>query len=100
MIKAYRQTSSQNLDIDVLSRSVRDYTEQLTKNPTLDGVLLKDLTLSNSLTVPHTLERPWVGYIVTNQSAFANIRAVRDANDAMMINLESNTPVKVDVWVF
>lgn len=99
-LKAFRQTSSSVPDIDVLSRSVKDYTDQLTKNPLLDGQLIQGINLANSKTVPHSLGRPFIGYIVTFQNTLAVVKSARQPTDLMSIYLESNTPVTVDVWVF
>ncbi len=100
-LKAFRTTSSQNMDIDVLSKSVRDYTEQLTKNPMLDGILLQNIELSNGKELPHSLGRPWVGMLVTYSTAFAIVRAVKaPQTDISTIYIESDVPTTVDVWVF
>lgn len=75
--------------------------EVLSKIPFLDGILLKDLSLSTTATnFPHKLGRKWVGYLITKKDDNARISYQGIDNNEIYIKLISSIDVLVDVWVF
>ncbi len=102
-LKAFQKPSSLAPDLEVLARSVTDFTQQLTKNPTIDGVLIQgiDLTAGTLKDVPHSLGRPWVGMVVTYKTTFADVIATHNPmTDSLTLPLTSNVSISCDVWVF
>jgi len=103
IIKALRRVSSSIQDIDILSRALQDWSAQLGTNPLLGGQLIQNVTLTTStLNVPHSLGKPWTGYLITYKNAASpGIQATRDATtDSLTIKLSATATVTVDLWVF
>ena len=102
-LKAFQKPSSQTPDLEILARAVADYTQQLTKNPTLDGQLIRGLSLTgNPKMVPHNLGRPWIGFIVTYKNTFGDIIATHNSTilDSNSIALSADATMSADIWVF
>lgn len=99
-IKSFKKSSSSTPDLNTLSQSVYDFSEQLVRKEILDGIWLRGVVITTVAMVPHSLGRRWNGFIITNKDTFADIIANHNTMDTQTITLVANTPVTVDLWVF
>lgn len=69
-------------------------------NPFLNGLLLKDVALSNgATTINHTLARMMQGWVITDINGAASIFRSKPFN-ALTLTLTSNAAVTVSLYVF
>lgn len=101
-LKDFRQVSSQNQEIDRLSKNTHEFAAQIVQNPLIDGVLLTGVSLTSTASyVPHTLGRVWKGFIVTNKSVLgADVIGTHDRLDNQFALLTASSAVTVDLWLF
>lgn len=99
-LKAFRRPASVDPDVNVLAQAVADYTKPLTDNPLLNGRLIKNVLIDTTLELAHGLGRDWVGYIVVNRNAPADIYTTNNNTRNLTLNLTSTSTVAVDLWVF
>jgi len=94
-------------DTDIV-RQVQDAVEiplkDISSRAILDGQILSDIALSVGVDniIDHKLQRKLVGWIITRQSANANIWDLQDINkrpsQSLILNTSAN--VIVTLWVF
>lgn len=97
-IKAFRKTGPANEDARKVENNVADYTVQLTKNPILDYIHLKDVAITGSKAIAHGLQRPVQGWIVTRIKS--NSVIYETASTDLVLTLAASVPAVVDLYIF
>lgn len=86
-------------DLDRLQDSIKAYINQFKDNLTIDGTLLKDVTLAvGSNDVQNPLQRPVNGFYVTKQNAAGLVWG--NTFTAQTLTIHASAAVVVDMWVF
>ena len=77
MLKGLRTFNTTNSDTDRLYQNVSQFANQFTTRPFLDGLLLKDLTLTAGSNNPvnHKLGRKLQGWVIVNKTAETDVWA-------------------------
>jgi hypothetical protein len=101
-IKSFKRPGQLSTENVLLAANIEDFTRQLVINPLLDGrhFVKIDLTSSTPKLIPHTLGRPWVGWIVVNQNANANVWVSSNNNNQTNLTLRSNANVTIYIFIF
>lgn len=100
-IKDLKPISSDHEGLNTLYRNLKEFVAQLTGNPLLGGLYLKNVELTSAAKpINHGLGKPWTGYIVTRRNNLVNIMDTRSIYDDKTITLTADTTVIVDLWIF
>ena len=97
-LRKFRMTHQDTEGGVTLQTAVRDAFEPLTSNPLLDGILIKGLSITSSLSIAHGLERPVQGWVVTRIKSSSLIYET-NATDKYL-TLAASAPAVVDVYIF
>lgn len=101
-INAFKRPGQLTTESVLLAANIEDFTRQLVINPLLDGRQITKIVLTASVPkkIPHSFSRPWVGWIVTNQNANANIWAPAATDNSTYLTLTSSANVTIDIYIF
>ena len=89
-------------DTTSLQRNTYEWTEQLSKNPLLSGVLLEGITMTTGTnSIEHKLGRPVRGFLVVNQSSNSNFW-VDPSNQTLesILVLSSSANSTISIYIF
>ena len=100
-IKDFKKVAGAEEDVAKLQERLQEFFTPIIQCPIIDGTLLTGVQLSGAQTaVEHKLNREFLGYIITKQSANAVIWQSSLDLPKRFINLTASAPVTVDIWVF
>ena len=101
-IKAFKKILMKTFETVTLQENVAEFTNSITSNPLLDGLLLKDISVSTSSTdISHKLGRNLIGFIITNADADVNVwKSATQSNTTLIVALTASATATVDIWVF
>lgn len=97
-LRKFRMTHQDTEGGVTLQTAVRDALEPITANPILDFVHLKDLSITGSLMIPHGLQRPVQGWIITRIKSSSVIYEITSTEQ--YLTLAASAPAVVDVYIF
>jgi hypothetical protein len=92
-----------NFEIEQLQKNLAlPLNDLFKKNPFLDGVYLKDISLTTGITnaIPHLLKRKYQGYFVTKLNANSVIWVSNSEKPDFFLKLSCSANCVVDLWVF
>jgi len=100
-MKDFKQFNIKDFSTNQLQRNTAEFTQQLTNNPLLDGVLLEGLSVSTSATdFAHGLGRAPRGYFVVKASAAAAVFDTTSVTPTTTLKLTSSATATISLWVF
>lgn len=101
-LSRFKRVRSSNQEIADLSDSVGDFADQVVRIPYLNGVILKDVSLTTGVDnlIGHTLNRAYQGWILTAKSANANVWQEESDLPDRLLNLRSSANVTISLLVF
>lgn len=101
-IKAFRRPGQMTTETVLLAANIEDFTRQLVLNPLLDGRVISTIALTASVpsTIPHSLGRDWLGWLVINKNANANVWVSATTNKDRGITLTASANVTIDLYIF
>lgn len=100
-LKGFRKPQQDTQPTQALANAVKDFTLQLEKNPLLDGLLLKDLSIGTTDTdIVHGLGRPYVGWFVVRRTSAADIYEGTQTNTSQYLTLIASSAATVSIYVF
>ena len=101
-IKAFRKSPQETPEVSALSIAIDDYTRQLTSNPLLDQVVIRQIQVSTTkVDIPHSLGRRWLGWVLTrNNAAIIVYEAPVQAAPEKYISLVATGSGAIDISLF
>ena len=101
MISGFKTIRTKNSELDRVQSNVQLFSNELTTNPLLDGVLLKDIDLTTTETlVNHTLGRLPQGWIIIKKDAAQDVYESGTTLQQRFLSLTAGGAVTVSLWVF
>lgn len=97
-LRKFRMTHQDTEGGVTLQTAVRDAFEPLTSNPMLDGVYRRGVVINGSTPIPHGLQRPVQGWIVTRLNS--NSVIYETASTDQYLTLTGSALATVDVYIF
>lgn len=98
-LKDLRRTNQTTDEGAQLQSAVSDFARQLTLNPLLGPpAILKGVTISGSAMIPHGLQRPVQGWIITRIKS--NSVIYETASTDKYLTLAASAPAVVDIYIF
>lgn len=98
-LKDLRRTNQTTEEGVALQTAMSDFVRQLTLNPLLGPpAILKDVVISSSLIIPHGLQRPVQGWIITRIKS--NSVIYETASTDKYLTLSASAPAVVDIYIF
>jgi len=100
MLKYFKKFISSNADLNTVQDNISDIYIPLLRNPLLDGIVLKDITVpaAGSL-IEHKLGRDVIGWFIVDQSA--NVVVWRESyKNNSFIKLKSSVDCTVSLYIF
>ena len=101
-LKPYRQEFSKDIHTLRAGQENKEMFRQLRASPILQGVLLKDVSVTTSGTeIPHTLGRRWNGWIVVDKTTTASVTRSDSTDETKFLKLTSSSgTITISLWVF
>lgn len=101
MIKAFKKISQTIPELQQVINAVVEFVRPLELNPILDSKLLTDVVIGTSAThIPHTLGRPWVGWVVTSRTSSVVPYETTQTDASRFLSLIAASSTTVDIYVF
>lgn len=102
--KKIRTVNFKDSDINRMQDNVVQGIDSLGQVPLIDGVLIENVVLTTGITnhIPHKLQRPLIGWMITRMRANSIVWDSQDAaaQPAQILDLHCSANVTVDIWVF
>lgn len=97
-LRKFRLTHQSTEGGVTLQTAIRDVLEPITDNPLLDYVHIKGLVIVGSLAIPHGLQRPVQGWVVTKLNANSVIYEISSTDQYLTLAASANATI--DVYIF
>jgi hypothetical protein len=92
---------SNNADLQRLQDNILNKVNQFSSNPFINGVAVNDVSLAvGNNEIPHGLNRPYEGVIITKRSSAANIYDFNPTDSRRFVGLNSSAVCVVNLWVY
>ena len=101
-LKAMKTIQPSSYDMDVIQRNTKEFVQQLENNIILDGVLLKDISLSSASAtiIEHKLNREYQGWMITKIDANTNVWESSSTLPKSHLTLNCSTNCIVSIYIF
>lgn len=100
-LKGFRYQQQKDPSAQRMAVAIKDFTQQLERNPLLDGLLVENVTIATTDTnVVHGLGRDFRGWIIVRRDAAADVYEGTQINEAQYLTLIASSSVTVSLYVF
>mgnify|MGYP007071572762 CR=1 FL=1 len=102
-IMNFKTINGINGDLAQIQDNVRDIHQVLIQNPLMDGIMIKDQTITSGtpLQIKHRLDRKIIGWVVTEKNADARVWRTNPTVLAdQILELNSSANVTINLFVF
>ena len=102
-IKPLEEQKTGDQDLELMMQDIKKFVKVLEDNPLLDGRVIKAVEFAGgalTVDVNHGLGRRPQGWIITDFTALAGTRIVRDAWNTSTITFTASAACDLDLWIF
>lgn len=102
MLKPFKTIRLNEVDESLFQDNASNFCAQLSAQPQLDAVILKDIAIvsGGDTPIPHTLGRKWVGWHLVNIDSNATVWAPDATNKELFLTLRPSANCIISILVF